>query len=71
MYCDCSVVISNLNSELSQMVANILLDASVIASEMFLVDFAWSVDLPNIGLHILPEEEQNMFYFDIRGEKFI
>ena len=41
------------------MVANILLDASVIASVMFLVDFVSSVALPNIGLHILPEEEQN------------
>ena len=50
------------------MVANILLDASVIASEMFLVDFVSSVALPNIELHILPEEEQNMFYFDIRCE---
>ena len=61
MYCDCSVVISSLNSEMSQTVANILLDASVIASEMFLVDFVSSVALPNIELHILPEEEQNKF----------
>ena len=61
MYCDCSVVISSLNSEMSQTVENILLDASVIASEMFLVDFVSSVALPNIELHILPEEEQNKF----------
>ena len=61
MYCYCSVVISSLNSEMSQTVANILLDASVIASEMFLVDFVSSVALPNIELHILPEDEQNKF----------
>ena len=61
MYCDYSVVISNLNSELSQMVANILLGASVIVSVMFLVDFVSSVALPNIGLHILPEEEFNKY----------